>query len=121
MPLTEDALLMSADDHLIEPAHLWVDRVPAKYRDSCPRIVESRRPRGLAVTKTSSPSPPMGSCRPLDGFRDWLSAAPGTARYDEIRPGCYDPVARLKDMDIDGVRASCASRTTPGSPVTASS
>ena len=29
--------------------------------------------------------------------------APGTARFDEIRPGCYDPVARLADMDLDGV------------------
>ena len=27
----------------------------------------------------------------------------GTANFDEIRPGCYDPVERLKDMDIDGV------------------
>ena len=29
--------------------------------------------------------------------------APGTANFDEMRPGCYDPVARLEDMDIDGV------------------
>src|SRR5207245_2611426 len=24
-------------------------------------------------------------------------------RFDEIRPGCYDPIARLEDMDLDGV------------------
>ena len=38
--LPPDVKILSADDHLIEPPHLWVDRVPAKYRDSCPRIVE---------------------------------------------------------------------------------
>jgi hypothetical protein len=27
------------------------------------------------------------------------------ARYDDIRPGCYDPVERLKDTDEDGVWA----------------
>jgi predicted TIM-barrel fold metal-dependent hydrolase len=46
----------------------------------------------------------MGACRPLPGFDEaGYPPAPGTARYDEIRPGCYDPVERLKDMDIDGV------------------
>ena len=38
--LPASAKLYSADDHLIEPAHLWVDRVPAKYKDRCPRIIE---------------------------------------------------------------------------------
>jgi len=42
----------------------------------------------------------MGSCRPLDGFEDEYAA-----RYDQIRPGCYDPVARLGDMDLDRVHA----------------
>jgi predicted TIM-barrel fold metal-dependent hydrolase len=46
----------------------------------------------------------MGSCRPLPGFDEaGYPPAPGTARYDEIRPGCYDPVERLRDMDTDGV------------------
>jgi predicted TIM-barrel fold metal-dependent hydrolase len=47
---------------------------------------------------------PMGSCRALPGFDEaGYPPAPGTARFDEIRPGCYDPVERLKDMDVDGV------------------
>ena len=29
----------------------------------------------------------------------------GVARFDEMRPGCYDPKARLDDMDLDGVWA----------------
>ena len=28
------------------------------------------------------------------------------ARFDEMRPGCYDVEARVRDMDIDGTYAS---------------
>ena len=30
---------ISVDDHLIEPARLWEERLPAKWRDTGPRIV----------------------------------------------------------------------------------
>jgi predicted TIM-barrel fold metal-dependent hydrolase len=95
--------LMSADDHMIEPAHLWVERVPAQFRDRCPRIVEVDG-RQAWFYEDALTYIPMGSCRALPGFDEaGYPPAPGTARFDEIRPGCYDPVDRLKDMDIDGV------------------
>jgi predicted TIM-barrel fold metal-dependent hydrolase len=95
--------LMSADDHMIEPRHLWVDRVPAKYRDYCPRIIE-KDGREAWLYEGELTYIPMGSCRALPGFDEaGYPPAPGTARYDEIRPGCYDPVERIKDMDTDGM------------------
>ncbi|MBW2424638.1 MAG: amidohydrolase [Deltaproteobacteria bacterium] len=101
--LPDDARLMSADDHLIEPPHLWVDRVPARYREDCPRIVE-KEGREAWLYEGELTYIPMGSCRALPGFdQAGYPPAPGTARFDEIRPGCYDPVERIKDMDIDGV------------------
>ena len=33
--------------------------------------------------------------------------------YDEMRPGCYDPKARLEDMDVDHVEASLCFPTFP--------
>src|ERR1700712_1659377 len=45
----------------------------------------------------------MGSCRPLPGFSEAGYPPRGTTDFAMIRPGCYDPVERLKDMDIDGV------------------
>jgi predicted TIM-barrel fold metal-dependent hydrolase len=97
--------LMSADDHVIEPRHLWVDRVPAQYKGRCPRIVEVDG-REAWLYEDELTYIPMGSCRPLPGFDEaGYPPAPGTARFDEIRPGCYDPVERVKDMDIDGVWA----------------
>ena len=101
--LPENAKIMSADDHMIEPPHLWVDRVPSRYRDGCPRIVEVDG-RQAWLYEDELTYIPMGSCRALPGFSEaGYPPAPGTARFDEIRPGCYDPVERLKDMDIDGV------------------
>jgi predicted TIM-barrel fold metal-dependent hydrolase len=103
--LPASAKLYSADDHLIEPAHLWVDRVPARYRDRCPRIVEVDGREAWSY-EDDLYFTTMGSCRPLEGFSEaGYPPAPGTARYDEIRPGCYDPVERLRDMDVDGVWA----------------
>jgi predicted TIM-barrel fold metal-dependent hydrolase len=95
--------LISADDHMIEPPHLWVDRVPARFRDRCPRIVEVDGRQAWSYEDQLTYIP-MGSCRPLPGHPEaGYPPAPGTARFDEIRPGCYDPVERLKDMDLDGV------------------
>ena len=94
---------ISADDHMIEPPHLWVDRVPAAFRDRCPRIVEVDGRQAWSYEDELTYIP-MGSCRPLEGFSEaGFPPAPGTARFDEIRPGCYDPIARLEDMDLDGV------------------
>jgi predicted TIM-barrel fold metal-dependent hydrolase len=94
---------MSADDHIIEPPDLWVDRVPAEHRETCPRIVEVDG-RQAWLYEGELTYIPMGSCRALPGFDEaGYPPAPGTARFDEIRPGCFDPVERIKDMDTDGV------------------
>ena len=41
MPLQEHHQIISVDDHLIEPPRVWQDRLPAKYRDEGPRIIET--------------------------------------------------------------------------------
>src|ERR1700744_1370000 len=35
-------------------------------------------------------------------------------RYEDMIPGCYDPVARVRDMDIDGVQAALCFPSMPG-------
>jgi hypothetical protein len=41
VPLRDDMHLVSVDDHLIEKPTVWTDRMPAKYADVCPRIIET--------------------------------------------------------------------------------
>jgi hypothetical protein len=38
--LRDDVQLISVDDHVIEHDRVWIDRLPAEYLGSGPRIVE---------------------------------------------------------------------------------
>src|SRR5258705_370032 len=40
MPLRDDMKLISTDDHVVEHPRVWSDRIPSRYRDVGPRIVE---------------------------------------------------------------------------------
>lgn len=100
--LPDGTKLMSADDHVIEPADLWVDRVPERYKDRCPTIVEVDGNEAWSFNGEIAYTM-MGSCRALPGVPETGNPGTNSANYDQIRPGCYDPVERLKDMDLDGV------------------
>ena len=36
---SSDEWIISVDSHLIEPPNVWVDRLPAKYKDNGPRWI----------------------------------------------------------------------------------
>ena len=38
--LRDDVQPVSVDDHVVEPAHVFVDHIDPKFRDRAPRIVE---------------------------------------------------------------------------------
>ncbi|GAC1639076.1 MAG: hypothetical protein NVS4B6_09370 [Mycobacterium sp.] len=44
MPLQPWMQLISVDDHLIEHPTVWSDRLPTRYLDAGPRIIEWERP-----------------------------------------------------------------------------
>ena len=104
MPLQPWMKMISTDDHLIEHPALWQGRLPARHREGGPRIVEEPRPEGPPAQVWQY----QGARYPNIG----LSAVAGKrpeeygvdpVRFDEMIPGCYDPKARIADMDIDGV------------------
>ena len=41
MPLQDHMQIISVDDHLIEHPRVWLDRMPARYQELCPQVVES--------------------------------------------------------------------------------
>jgi predicted TIM-barrel fold metal-dependent hydrolase len=95
--------IISVDDHIIEPADMFTGRVPARLEDQAPAIVEL--PNGDQVWAYEGAlfyDLGLGACagRPQ---REWF---PDPIRFDEMRPGCWDAHARVKDMDIDGVAAA---------------
>jgi len=119
--LKDDQKLISVDDHIIEHSRLWLDRMPAKYAATAPRVVEL--PSGHPLREGAEG--PMQQWR-FEGVIDGntaLSASAGTEfqergmepqHFDDIRPGAIDPRARLSDMDEDGVWAEINFPNYPG-------
>jgi predicted TIM-barrel fold metal-dependent hydrolase len=94
--------IISVDDHVLEPGHVWQDRVPAKFKDAAPRLVRRADGEAWVYEGKRMVTPGLGAV--AGKTREEFSFEPIT--YDEMRPGCYDSVARLEDMDRAGVLAS---------------
>jgi predicted TIM-barrel fold metal-dependent hydrolase len=95
-------LLISTDDHIVEPANLFVGRLPAKFEDKTPRIITQEGVQAWLLEDLVLPNMGLNAVagRPRDQWYD----EPRT--FDEIRPGCYDIHQRIRDMDLNGVYAS---------------
>jgi predicted TIM-barrel fold metal-dependent hydrolase len=94
--------LISVDDHILEPPNLWQDRVPAKYRDAAPKMVTDDT--GEFWVYSGKKVPTNGLSAVAGKSREQFSPDPVT--YTEMRPGCYNSVARLDDMNQAGILAS---------------
>lgn len=116
MPLTEETQLISVDDHLVEKPELWLERLPKKYLDVGPRIIEADGTEtdqygfGTKVPKGSQAWMLEGKVYAQLGLNAVAGKPPealGTEplRFVDMIPGCFDPASRVRDMDIDGVQA----------------
>src|SRR4051812_2028421 len=112
MPLQDYMKLISVDDHVVEHPLVWQDRLPAKYREQGPRVVEmditSESEWGTPITGLHEVWLYEGRIYPQIAIGAAVGMKPeeyGThpIRFEMLRPGCYDPIARLADMDADGV------------------
>ncbi len=107
MPEAAQLPLVSSDSHVVEPADLWVERLPRAWRDDAPRVTRDPdnhhryfRAPGLArgVDLTLSVSAGLTNAEVDAVLRDDPDALPGVRGGD-------DPVARLTDLWADGVVA----------------
>ena len=98
-----DSGLISADSHVVEPADMWLSRIAPAFRDRAP---VARTDTAGTVHWFVDGDVPLGSVgapsqagvrfeRPEDVTFE--------ATWEEVRPGCNDPLARLDDMARDGV------------------
>ncbi len=117
--------IISVDDHVIEPAGVWQDRLPAKFLDVGPRLVRNKIKSmnfvgGVFSYEEAGPDEDgtwcdWWLCEDLRSPLTRLSAAAGYPRdevtvspitMDDMRPGCWQQGPRLVDMDTGHVEAS---------------
>jgi predicted TIM-barrel fold metal-dependent hydrolase len=95
-----DFPIVDADAHVNEPPDLWETRLPARWRERGPRVQRradgdvwlfdgGRATRALGLTASA-------------GLSD-LEIRPAGHRYEDVRPASWDPKARLRELDLDGI------------------
>jgi len=108
---TEDLVLVSIDDHVIEPPDLFERHMPARWRADAPHVVHQDNGvdrwffQGMECGPTG-----LGAVASWPK-NEWDFDPVGFA---EMRPGCYDIHDRVRDMNVNGVLASMCFPTFPG-------
>jgi len=106
-----DLILVSIDDHVIEPADMFERHVPAKYAAQAPRVVtnDSGCDEWIFEGHTAGM---MG----LNAVVTWPKEEWGfdPVGYAEMRPGAYDVHERVRDMNRNGILASMCFPTFAG-------
>ncbi|MGA8726717.1 MAG: amidohydrolase family protein [Acidimicrobiales bacterium] len=95
--------VISVDDHLVEPPDMFEGRVPKRFTDLAPRIVETSK--GHQVWEFDGKRYTQVGQNAVAGRRPECVKVEPT-RFEDMRPGCFDIDARIADMDINGVWAS---------------
>jgi predicted TIM-barrel fold metal-dependent hydrolase len=94
--------IISVDDHLVEPRDMFEGRLPSKLQDSAPKIVLNEM--GHEVWEFEGQTHYQVGMNAVAGRRpETVEVEP--FRFDQMRPGCYDPHARVADMDTGGIWA----------------
>jgi predicted TIM-barrel fold metal-dependent hydrolase len=94
--------VISVDDHLVEPPGMFDGRLSGRFADAAPKVVEIGDRQTWEFEGEHYPQVGLNA---VAGRRpDAPNLEP--ARFDEMRKGCWDIHARVKDMDIGGIWAS---------------
>jgi hypothetical protein len=106
-----DYTVISVDDHIVEPPDAFEGRMPAKYAEQAPKVIEKDGAHVWVYDGQELPNVGFNAVvgRPVDewGFEP--------ARFEDMRRGSWDLDSRIKDLDLSGVYASlCFPSFLPG-------
>ncbi len=99
----DDMILVSVDDHVVEPPDMFANHLPAKYKDLAPRVIEAED--GSDVWLYEGQELPNIGLNAVSGKPPEEYGIDPTT-FAEMRPGCYDIAARIDDMNANGVLGS---------------
>lgn len=99
----EDLILVSVDDHVVEPPNLFEGRLSAKTAERAPKVIKGPGDRDLWMFE--------GTAMPNVGLNAVAGRVPeeyglDATSFSQMRPGCYDIHERIRDMNVNGVLAS---------------
>ena len=102
--------LFSVDDHIVEPADVWTKRLPKKFQEKGPHVIEAEGRQFWVFEDQRSATMGLNAVAGKDP-KDW-----GTdpVRFADLIPGCYDAAARADDFRADGIVGSVLFPSLPG-------
>ncbi len=107
----DDMILVSVDDHLVEPPHLFEGRVPARYADLAPKVVHTDDGADVWVFNDQV-IPNVGLNAVAGRPREEYGIEP--TAFEEMRRGCWDVDERIEDMNAGGILAAMNFPSFPG-------
>ena len=107
----EDMILVSVDDHVVEPPDVFENHLPAKYKDIAPRI--EKMPDGTDRWKFLDFEIPNVGLNAVAGRPPEEFGIDPTS-FEELRPGTYSVKDRLLDMSANGLLGSLNFPSLPG-------
>ena len=100
----EDLVLVSVDDHVVEPPDLFEGRLAGEvHADVAPKLV--RKDSGIDVWQFMGAELPNIGLNAVAG-RPPEEYAMDPQSFDDMRTGCYDIHDRVKDMNANGMLGS---------------
>jgi len=108
---TEDMIIVSVDDHVVEPPDLFERHLPAKYRDLAPKVIH--KDDGTDVWQFLEFEVPNIGLNAVAGRPPEEYGIDPTS-FAEIREGCFDIEKRILDMNANGVLGSLNFPSLPG-------
>jgi len=99
----DDLILVSVDDHVVEPPHLFEGRLSKQAAERAPFIEKLENGREVWMFE--------GHALPNVGLNAVAGRVPeeyglDPLAFEEMRAGCYDIDERIRDMNVNGVLGS---------------
>jgi predicted TIM-barrel fold metal-dependent hydrolase len=99
----EDLILVSVDDHVVEPPDIFEGRLSGRAAERAPYVTRTDEGRDLWMFE--------GAAMPNVGLNAVAGRVPeeyglDALAFEHMRPGCYDIHARIDDMNVNGLLGS---------------
>lgn len=105
----EDMIIVSVDDHVVEPADAFINHYPADKKDEAPRIIERNGQEVWWWNDIAFPT--IGLNAVVGRPRSEYGVEP--TRFEQLRPGTFNNAARVDDMNVNGILGSLNFPTFP--------